>query len=373
MPSDPAPAIPDPARAARAAGLRYVSDDEPGLTRRRSGTGFGYRDPDGAPVRDKATLARLRALAIPPAYEQVWICRDARGHIQATGRDEKGRKQYRYHADWRAIRDAAKYEHVLDFAQGLPDIRRRVEADLRRPGLPREKVLATVVRLLERTLIRVGNEDYAESNGSYGLTTLRNRHVATEGPALRFHFRGKSGKTWNLHLDDRRVARVVRDCQDLPGQRLFGYRDADGAVHEIDSADVNAYLRGITGRDITAKDFRTWAGTVLAAAALRGLERFDGQVAGKRNITRAIEAVAARLGNTPTICRQCYIHPGVLDHYLSGAALPEVAQQAGAALRDEKGLSEEETTVLALLTGLREPRGKRRPGAKQTGERARAG
>ncbi len=356
MPSDlpDTPDIVDPRDAAESAGLRYVSDDQPGITRRRAGKGFSFRGPDGASIRDRATLERIRSLAIPPAYGKVWICPHPDGHIQATGRDDRGRKQYRYHARWREVRDATKYEHMLDFAQALPDIRARVEVDMRRPGLPREKVLATVVRLLERTLIRVGNDDYAEQNGSYGLTTLENRHVAVAGGELRFGFKGKSGKTWNLSLTDRRVARVVKACQDLPGQELFQYRESDGTLRDVSSADVNSYLREVTGRDVTAKDFRTWAGTVLAALALREFERFDTQAAAKRNVRAAIERVSARLGNTPTVCRKCYVHPQVLDTYLAGSLVLEIVGEAEAALRDDLGrLRPEEAAVLALLTRLR--------------------
>lgn len=339
-----------PREAAEEAGLRYVSDEKPGITRRKSGAGFAFRGPDGKPVKDKAALARIRALAIPPAWTEVWICPREDGHIQATGRDAKGRKQYRYHPRWREVRDAAKYEHMLDFARALPAIRQRVEADMRLPGLPREKVLAAIVHLLESTLIRVGNDDYAKSNGSFGLTTLNDRHVKVEGGELRFAFKGKSGKTWQLGLRDRRVARIVRACQDLPGQELFRYRDADGAVRDVTSADVNAYLREVSGREITAKDFRTWAGTVLAALALREFERFDSRAAAKRNVKQAIERVAARLGNTPTICRKCYVHPAVLDGYLEESLVLEIEQEARAELAGELAhLKPEEGAVLAML------------------------
>ncbi|PHK93625.1 DNA topoisomerase I [Pseudoroseomonas rhizosphaerae] len=341
------PAAPD---TPRIPGLRYVSDETPGLTRRRSGKGWSYRDAKGAPVRDKAVLARLRALAIPPAWTEVWICPHANGHIQATGRDAKGRKQYRYHAGWRAARDETKYRHILQFARLLPALRARVDQDMAARGLGREKVLATVVHLLDTTLIRVGNEDYAQANGSYGLTTLRDQHVDVRGESLRFAFRGKSGKEWRLSLRDRRVARVVRACQDLPGQDLFQYRDEEGALQSIDSADVNAYLREVTGEDITAKDFRTWAGTVLAAMALSEFEAFDSQAAAKRNIRAAVERAAARLGNTPAICRQCYIHPEVLDSYLQGSLLVQVKQEVDAELRgDLSSLKPEEAAVLAFL------------------------
>ena len=345
-----APAIVEGREAAQEAGLRYVSDEAPGICRRRFGKGFSYRLPQGGPVRDAATLRRIRSLAIPPAWTQVWICPHPDGHIQATGRDQKGRKQYRYHPLWRQVRDAAKYEHMVDFARVLPAIRARVDADMRRPGLPRERVLATVVHLLETTLIRVGNDDYASHNRSYGLTTLRHQHVAVQGTALRFAFNGKSGKIWKLRVTDRRIAGIIRALQDLPGQELFQYLDTDGVVHDVTSAEVNAYLREISGRDVTAKDFRTWAGTVLAALALREYERFDSQAAAKRNIRAAIEHVAARLGNTPTICRTCYVHPEVIGCYLDGALVLKVEAEALAELRDEVSwLQPEEAAVLALL------------------------
>ncbi len=336
--------------AVREAALRYVSDDAPGIGRRRAGKGFSYRDPKGGPVRDPAVLRRIRALAIPPAWTQVWICPDADGHIQATGRDEKGRKQYRYHSRWREARDAAKFGHMVEFARCLPVIRARVAKDLRRPGLAREKVLATVVRLLETTLIRVGNDEYVKQNRSYGLTTLRSRHVTIEGGRLRFSFKGKSGRSWNLQVADRRIARVVRECQDLPGQELFRYVDADGTVHGIDSGDVNRYLREITGREVTAKDFRTWAGTVLAALALLESEQGGTKAAAKRNVTQAIQQVAARLGNTPAICRKCYVHPVVVDRYLGGGLTLRIEAEAASEARgDLIDLQPEETAVLDLL------------------------
>ncbi len=345
-----ASSIVDGREAADQAGLRYVSDEGPGISRRRVGLGFSYRLPKGGPVKDAATLRRIRSLAIPPAWTQVWICPHPDGHIQATGRDQKGRKQYRYHPRWREVRDAAKYDHMLEFARALPAIRARIDEDMQCPGLPREKVLATIVHLLDTTLIRVGNDDYAKQNKSYGLTTLRNRHVAVEGAALRFTFKGKSGKTWQLGIRDRRVARIVKACQELPGQELFQYRDADGSLREVTSADVNAYLREIAARDVTAKDFRTWAGTVLAALALREVGAFDKEAAAKRNIRAAIERVAARLGNTPTICRKCYVHPAILDSYLDGQLLLEAEREAKATLQSEMDrLQPEEAAVLTLL------------------------
>jgi DNA topoisomerase-1 len=351
---DQAETIVEPREAARAAGLRYVSDTRPGITRHPKGDGFIYRDPDGELIKDEATLERIRSLAIPPAYTDVWICPFPSGHIQATGRDARGRKQYRYHPRWRETRDATKYEHMAEFAEVLPLIRARVAADLRRKELTREKVLATVVRLLETTLIRIGNDDYAKENGSFGLTTLRNKHVRVDGGTMRFAFKGKSGKTWKLGLQDRRVAKVVRECQDLPGQELFAWRDEDGTPHDVTSGDVNDYLREITGRDITAKDFRTWAGTVMAALALREFEAFDTQAAAKRNIRAAIEKVSARLGNTPTVCRKCYVHPDLLDGYMAGQLALEIAERAEQELKDEmEHLKPEEAAVLALLARLR--------------------
>jgi DNA topoisomerase-1 len=351
---DQAETIVEPREAARAAGLRYVSDTRPGITRHSKDDGFIYRDPDGELIKDEATLERIRSLAIPPAYTDVWICPFPNGHIQATGRDARGRKQYRYHPRWRETRDATKYEHMAEFAEVLPLIRARVAADLRRKELTREKVLATVVRLLETTLIRIGNDDYAKENGSFGLTTLRNKHVRVDGGTMRFAFKGKSGKTWKLGLQDRRVAKVVRECQDLPGQELFAWRDEDGTPHDVTSGDVNDYLREITGRDITAKDFRTWAGTVMAALALREFEAFDTQAAAKRNIRAAIEKVSARLGNTPTVCRKCYVHPDLLDGYMAGQLALEIAERAEQELKDEmEHLKPEEAAVLALLARLR--------------------
>ena len=312
----------DMIETAKDAGLRYSSDDRPGIRRVRSGRGFRYLGPDGGAITDKAEIGRIHRLAIPPAWTDVWIATDPRGHLQATGRDAKRRKQYRYHERFREVRDETKYERMLEFARLLPRIRRRVDRDLRRPELAREKVLATIVRLLERTLIRVGNEEYARANRSYGLTTLRDKHVDVEGAHVRFRFRGKSGKEHDLDVRDPRVARVIRTLQDLPGQELFRYVDADGAAHTVDSADVNAYLREITGADLTAKDFRTWAGTVLAARALATQRHVANERIAKRNLAAAVTQVADRLGNTPAVCRKCYIHPAIVDAYLAGDALP---------------------------------------------------
>jgi DNA topoisomerase-1 len=342
--------IVDPVAAAEIAGLIYVSDEEPGIRRRRAGKGFTYKDPDGRTIRAPEVLDRIRRLAIPPAYTDVWICLSSEGHIQAIGRDDRGRKQYRYHSRWREVRDSTKFERMLEFAAILPAIRERIAADMVGPWLSRKKVLATVTSLLENTLIRVGNTDYAKQNKSYGLTTLRDRHVDVDGSQLRFEFKGKSGKKWNLKVHDRRIAKIVRACQDLPGQHLFQYLDENGERQQVTSADVNAYLREISERDVTAKDFRTWAGTVLAAMALAEFEQFDSQAKAKKNVKAAIEKVAARLGNTPTICRKCYIHPEILNCYIDGDVLREVKEEVEQELRDGlPNLKPEEAAVLSLL------------------------
>ena len=329
-------------RRASAAKLVYVDSDEAGIRRERRGTGFSYVESGGRIVRDPATLKRIRSLAIPPARADVWICPDSAGHLQATGRDAAGRKQYRYHADFRSLRDGAKYELILAFAEGLPALRRQVEADRRRPGLPRDKVLSTVVHLLDTTLIRVGNDDYARQNGSYGLTTLLSRHVAVEGIALRFQFKGRAGKTWRLQIRDRRVARVIRSCQELPGQKLFQYLDEEGQARTIDSADINDHLRAITGVDITAKDFRTFAGTVMAATRLLSYPVAETKVLRKANAREAIAFVAGRLGNTPAVTRACYVHPAVLDSYLEGRLL--LVKR-----RPPTGLTTDEAAVVTFL------------------------
>lgn len=303
---------------AETAGLVYFSDEEPGIRRRKNGKRFSYIGTQGTPLLGKPVLNRIRALAIPPAWTDVWICPDPEGHVQATGRDAAGRKQYIYHPRWREARDGAKFEHMLDFARLLPRIRERVAKDMRRINLSREKVLATIVHLLDATLIRVGNPDYAEQNKSYGLTTLRDRHAAIDGSELRFEFKGKSGITWKLKLRDRRIARAVKQCQDIPGQHLFQYFDENGDRQPVTSTEVNAYLREISGADVTAKDFRTWAGTVLAASALLEFEGFQSETGAKRNVNAAIKQVAQRLGNTPAICRKCYVHPDLLECYLEG-------------------------------------------------------
>jgi DNA topoisomerase-1 len=331
-------------------GLRYVSDAMLGITRRRAGKGFAYRDPTGRPLRDPDTLAWIRSLAIPPAWCEVWISPFRDGHLLATGRDDKGRKQYRYHPRWRALRDEAKFDRMLAFGQALPRIRAAVEAELARPGLGRRKVLAAVVRLLETTLIRVGNDEYARANKTFGLTTMRDRHFRAEGARLRFSFRGKAGKRHVVTLKNRRLAALVRRMQELPGQELFQYLDDDGVPQAIDSGDVNAFLREIAGEDFTAKDFRTWSATVLAAWALREFESFDTQVAAKRNVTQAIERVAGRLGNTPAICRKSYVHPEIVGAYLDGSLLESLKAEIEAELsQDLAGLEPEEAAVLVFL------------------------
>lgn len=344
------PSAPDPVEAAKAAGLTYVSHESPGITRRRAGGGFRYIDPKGKPVRDADTLARVKALVIPPAWEDVWICPSPRGHIQAVGHDARGRRQYRYHEDFRRVRDENKYDHMLRFVKCLPRIRRRVQRDLRKKGMPREKVLAAVTRLLESTLIRVGNEEYAKTNKSYGLTTIRNSHAKVRGSTIEFRFRGKSGVQHTIDLEDPRLARIIRKCQDLPGEELFGYVDDDGVARDVKSDDVNAYLKEITGENFTAKDFRTWAGTVLAARALQEFERVDSQAARKKNVVRAVESVAKRLGNTKAVCRKCYIHPRIIESYLEGSLLDHLHREAEKLLKPLHHLHPEEAAVLVLLT-----------------------
>jgi DNA topoisomerase-1 len=341
---------PDPVQDARNAGLRYSTDTRAGITRRRRGKGFGYTDPAGQPVRDAARLRRIRSLAIPPAWTDVWICPDPVGHLQATGRDARGRKQYRYHPRWQSSRGADKFSRMLAFAAALPRIRRRCEEDLARPGVPREKVLATVVRLLELTLIRVGNDEYVRQNRSYGLTTLRDRHARVEGTAIHFRFRGKAGKVHEVGLRDRRLAAIVRRCQDLPGQELFQYVDDDGVVRDVTSDDVNAYIEAAAGERFTAKDFRTWAGTVLAYRALKALDPGESDRAVQRGVVEAMRRTADQLGNTPAVARGSYVHPAVLEAYLDGSlrgALVEAAEE-----QDEPPPGAdpaEERAVIALL------------------------
>ena len=343
-------AIADPELAAKEAGLSYAHVERPGITRHRAGKGFSYRDAHGNRITDAKILARIKALVIPPAWQDVWICTRANGHIQATGHDARGRKQYRYHEKWREVRDESKYERTIAFGQALPAIRDRVDHDLRQQGLPRTKVLATVVRLLETTLIRVGNQRYARENESFGLTTMRSRHVDVSSTRVTFNFKGKSGIEHEVELKDRRLASVIGRLQDLPGQELFKYLDDDDQLQTIDSSDVNAYLQEITGNDFTAKDFRTWAGTVLAAQALAAFEEFDSESRAKANIVNAIESVAARLGNTRTVCRKCYVHPAVIDAYLEGETVQTIRQRADREIAESlNALPPEEAAVLTLL------------------------
>ena len=341
---------PDPVEVAEEAGLRYVSDDQPGFTRKRKGDDFEYFDTEGKRIRDETRLLRIRRLAIPPAYKDVWICPTANGHIQATGRDARGRKQYRYHERWREARDENKYDRMLAFGKALPKIRRRVNKDLALRGLPRNKVLATVVQLLERTFIRVGNEEYAKENKSYGLTTMRNQHVDVAGEKLKFSFKGKSGKRQEVDVKDRRLARIIRQLQELPGQEIFRYVDEEGETRNITSQDVNDYLREITGEEFTAKDFRTWAGTVLAAMALNAQEAFKNKTQAKKNVKDAISAVSKILGNTPAICRKCYVHPAVLENYLDGGTIEGLKQKTEEALSRKLGdLRSEEAAIMSFL------------------------
>ncbi|HEY5206887.1 MAG TPA: DNA topoisomerase IB [Roseiarcus sp.] len=329
--------------AAEAAGLVYADLGRPGLRRRRAGKGFSYLGPDGASLRDQASLARIRALAIPPAWRSVWICPKPEGHIQAIGYDDKGRRQYRYHARFREAREEAKFEHLVAFAEALPRLRRQVAKDMAKTGHGRDKVLATVISLLESTMIRVGNAAYAKANHSYGLTTLLSRHVAIDGADLKFHFTGKSGKTWRLGVHDRRVARLVRECQELPGQALFQFIDDDGARQSVTSADVNAYLKTATDADITAKDFRTWAGTVMAATALAEQARPESAAVAKHIVTDVVRHVSERLGNTVAICRKCYVHPEVVNAWLEGTLALAGGREG------PEGLKPEEAAVLAFL------------------------
>jgi len=339
--------------AARSAGLHCVSDSAPGIRRVRAGKGFRYVASQGRSVHDPAVLRRILSLAIPPAWSGVWICPSPRGHIQAVGRDARRRKQYRYHSRWREVRDATKFGELIAFGEGLPALRRRVVRDLRRPALPREKVLATVLRLLETTLIRVGNEEYARANQSFGLTTLRDRHVDIAGQTLEFQFRGKSGKQHVVLLSDRRLAKIVRACQDVPGDVLFQYLDDRGRAQTIDSADVNAYLREIAGMDCTAKLFRTWAGTMHALSALRRLAPVRSVTAIQRNLIQVVKDVAMKLGNTPAICRRCYIHPAVIECYLGGALDRSLEALPRGRAKRPTGLSASEQLTLAFLRNAR--------------------
>ena len=342
--------ITDPVETAKASGLRYITDTSPGIRRKRTGSGFHYVNSDGKRVRKSEDLQRIKSLVIPPAWQDVWISPTANSHLQATGRDSRGRKQYRYHPKWREVRDQTKYDRMLAFGRVLPALRAQVQKDLARSGLPRRKVIATIVKLLETTLIRVGNEEYAQQNNSFGLTTMRDQHVKVKGDKLQFAFRGKSGVKFALDLNNRRLAKIVKHCQDLPGQELFQYIDGDGEQRCVNSADVNDYLREATRMDFTAKDFRTWSGTVLAAVALREVQQFDSQAQAKRNIVSAIESVAGKLGNTRAVCRKCYIHPAIFDSYLDGTLIQVLERrltQAMAASLDK--LRPEEAAVMAIL------------------------
>ena len=342
--------VADAIDAAEEAGLRYVSDDRPGYTRKAKGEDFDWLDADGEPIRDEQRLLRIKRLAIPPAWTEVWVSPLANGHIQATGRDARGRKQYVYHDRWREVRDENKYDRIISFGKTLPKIRRRIARDLKLPGLPRNKVLATVVQLLERTFIRIGNEEYARENKSFGLTTMKDRHVEVKGAKLRFRFRGKSGREHEVDVTDGRIANIISKLQDLPGQDLFQYVDHDGKVRDITSQDVNEYLREITGEDFSAKDFRTWAGTVLTAIALNAQEQFETPKQAKSNINTAIKAVAKILGNTPAICRKCYIHPAVLENYLDQKSIDGLKQTTEDALeKEDVDLRSSETAILKFL------------------------
>ncbi|HEV7504143.1 MAG TPA: DNA topoisomerase IB [Thermoanaerobaculia bacterium] len=346
----------DPVESAKAAGLRYVTDDEPGIRRRKSGKGFSFLDPQGQAVKDPKVVERIKKLAIPPAWTDVWICPRANGHLQATGRDARGRKQYRYHADWRSVRDETKFGRMIAFGETLPRIRERVDQDLSLRGLPREKVVAAVVKLLETTLIRVGNPEYAKQNNSFGLTTLRNRHVDISGSTLHFEFRGKSGKDHEVEIHDRRLARIVRQVRDLPGQKLFQYLDEDGDRQSISSEDVNDYLRATTGEDFSAKDFRTWGGTVLALSALLELGPCETEKEAGQAVVEAIKQVSSSLGNRPAICRKFYVHPLVIESYLEGSLTQSLGIAKGGRPNssdddDPTGLGQLEGQVLKLLKG----------------------
>ena len=354
------PRVREPRGAALAAGLAYVSGEGAGIRRRRAGPGWQYIGADGRTIRDHAVTSRIRALAIPPAWREVWISPSERGHIQATGRDARGRKQYRYHARFRAIRDAAKFDRMLAFARALPRVRGRVARDLGVAGLPREKVLAALVRLLETTLIRVGNEEYARENRSFGLTTLRTTHCAVDGSAVEFRFRGKSGKDHVISVRDRRLAAIVGDCRALPGRALFQYVDPRGRRRAVDSDDVNDYLRRVTGRDFTAKDFRTWAATVLAAAALAKRDPGATNAEAKRQVKAAVDSVAERLGNTPAIARKSYVHPAVIEGYLDGTLRAGMAAPAGPD-EESRRLRREEQSVLAFLRARAQAEAERVP------------
>ncbi len=343
----------EPIHSAKAVGLHYVTDAQPGIKRIKSGDGFRYVGGNGRALRDKAVLARIRSLAIPPAWTDVWICPIEDGHLQATGRDAKGRKQHRYHPLWREVRDATKYDRMIEFGQALPKIRRQVTRDMASPGLNRQKVLASLVRLMDLVFIRVGNDEYARKNKSYGLTTMTDKHASVRGSRVKFSFRGKSGKDHVIEIEDRRLAKIVKGCQDIPGQELFQWKNGDGKPHDVTSGDVNDYLREISGADFTAKDFRTWAGTVLAAQALKNAAAFETERQAKKSIKTAIDAVAQKLGNTPAVCRKCYVHPAVLDGYLTrklpSEGIYKADRSASPATRPAAGLAADEKAILHFL------------------------
>jgi DNA topoisomerase-1 len=340
----------DPLESAAEAGLRYVRCLGPCIQRVRRGKSFSYLGPDGKPIRDKAHLDRIRALVIPPAWTDVRICPSARGHLQAVGRDARGRKQYRYHAKYREVRDQSKFSRMIAFGAVLAGIRKQVAHDLTLPGLPREKVLATVVRLLETSFIRVGNDEYVKENDSFGLTTMKNRHVAIAGSKLMFHFRGKSGQEHHIELSDRRLAKIVQQCRELPGYELFQYLDESGVRCAVDSSDVNQYIREVAGEEFTAKDFRTWAGSVLASRELYAAGPCTSETAGKKIIATAVKSVARQLGNRPATCRKYYVHPAIFDAYLNGSLFPVMDQgKEQDAAYDGKGLRPEEYCVLVII------------------------
>ncbi len=359
-PSPQSAALPEPItdleESARAAGLRYVTDAKPGIRREKHGEEFRYVDPHGKPVEDEKVLGRIKSLVIPPAWTDVWICAQANGHLQATGRDAKGRKQSRYHPKWRETRDETKYERMMHFAAALPVIRARVEEDLALHGLPRRKVLAAIVSLMEQTHIRVGNQEYARDNKSYGLTTMRNKHVEVNGSKITFDFQGKSRVHHTVNLQDRRLAGIVKRCADIPGYELFQFLDPEGERHSIDSADVNEYLHEISGEHFTAKDFRTWAGSVLACTMLNELEPYSSETQAKKNVVAAIKSVASQLGNTPSVCRKCYVHPVVLEAYMGPPAMAEAEREVKRKVEHEldegrpgEALRREEQALIDLL------------------------
>lgn len=340
---------PQPQESAESASLTHMTDDQPGIRRKRSAKGFVYLGLDGKRIADPVTIDRINALAIPPAYEDVWISPDPESHLQATGRDARGRKQYRYHPRWALHRDEVKYSSLVAFAHALPRLRAKVDADLRKPGTPRERVVASVIWLLDNTMIRVGNAAYAKENKSFGLTTLRDRHVKIEGSKVKFAFKGKSGKEWNLQLVDRRMAKIIKAAQDLPGQQLFQYVDADGVRRGVTSQNVNDYIREATGADFTAKHFRTWGGTIAAAAIFATTPLPPSRKHSTRAMNEIIDQVASRLGNTRSVCRKCYIHPAILEGWTGGQLVDAMTRARDSFSQPLEGLDEEETLVLKWL------------------------